>query len=675
MSADLLPERPNLDQLKRQAKELLKSWKMSPPPLGVSEPRLRDAQHAIAERYGFASWHALREHLQGATRSTPRRGLLYDDPIPNATFLTGAVTRDIARRLARDHVAGIKIDGSVPAETLKYLADVPTLTRLDFSGCGALHDEHVAFVRAMPQLVAVNLRWTSTGDGAVAALTGKSRLSRVIFGSRLTDAGVERLREFPVLVEEGDSDSMLSISGGRTLTDRALEVISELKGLAALDVHTSVFGSPHYTARGVAHLKKLPSLDSLNFHGRLATDDVLREIAAIPRLRWLHCQDIVSGDDGFIALGKTSTLETLAARFCSRITNRGFEAIARLPRLTALSLGGPHLGEDAVAPLAESRTLVDLNPILSRDGAFVHIAKIATLERLTNMYNRATTDAATRHLANHRALRDYSAFGTQITDDSLRILATIPHLHTVAIDNCAGVTDDGLRALLQAPKLQRVSALACIRVTGAWTASARPGTETRSDQGPRDYAEFYLAETLMDHPDLPASDDLTPPSGDASGNPALPPLACFVERSSFTVEGLRIAASSERAAQRVGVITREAFAVPMRIDIVVRPLTELRIVFGAHNQHFAFDDRGRFVDLAPWFLKVDAEKGTAHGEGVPIADDEWTRVTLENDARERRVFVNGELRHSWRGDYSELRSRVAVGLRRSALTMRELRIE
>jgi hypothetical protein len=48
---------------------------------------------------------------------------------------------------------------------------------------------------------------------------------------------------------------------------------------------------------------------------------------------------------------------------------------------------------------------------------------------------------------------------------------------------------------------------------------------------------------------------------------------------------------------------------------------------------------------------------------------------LENDARERRVFVNGELRHTWRGDYSELRSRVAVGLRRAALTMRELRIE
>ena len=37
----------------------------------------------------------------------------------------------------------------------------------------------------------------------------------------------------------------------------------------------SAFGSPHYTARGVAHLKGMTSLEELNFHGALATDDVL----------------------------------------------------------------------------------------------------------------------------------------------------------------------------------------------------------------------------------------------------------------------------------------------------------------------------------------------------------------------------------------------------------------
>ena len=70
-----------------------------------------------------------------------------------------------------------------------------------------------------------------------------------------------------------------------------------------LDQHMSVFGSPHYTARGVTHFRGMASLEALNFNGQLATDAVLREMANIPRLRHLHCQDIVSADEGFIALG------------------------------------------------------------------------------------------------------------------------------------------------------------------------------------------------------------------------------------------------------------------------------------------------------------------------------------------------------------------------------------
>ena len=56
MSARSLPPRPHLDQLKRQAKELL----LGRPELG----RLRDAQRAVAAEYGFASWDALRRHVE-----------------------------------------------------------------------------------------------------------------------------------------------------------------------------------------------------------------------------------------------------------------------------------------------------------------------------------------------------------------------------------------------------------------------------------------------------------------------------------------------------------------------------------------------------------------------------------------------------------------------------------
>ena len=64
MPVQSLPPRPHLDQLKRQAKELLRRQ----PEIG----RLRDAQRAIAEGYGFTSWDALRRHVASIVGVTGR---------------------------------------------------------------------------------------------------------------------------------------------------------------------------------------------------------------------------------------------------------------------------------------------------------------------------------------------------------------------------------------------------------------------------------------------------------------------------------------------------------------------------------------------------------------------------------------------------------------------------
>ncbi len=58
MAAKQLPPRPNLDQLKRQAKELLQAGKAV---------ALHEAQTVIAREYGFASWNKLRDHVEAVT--------------------------------------------------------------------------------------------------------------------------------------------------------------------------------------------------------------------------------------------------------------------------------------------------------------------------------------------------------------------------------------------------------------------------------------------------------------------------------------------------------------------------------------------------------------------------------------------------------------------------------
>lgn len=54
-----LPPHPNLEHLKKQAKDLLHELQQRDPAL-----KLSDAQHAIAREYGFASWPKLKAHVE-----------------------------------------------------------------------------------------------------------------------------------------------------------------------------------------------------------------------------------------------------------------------------------------------------------------------------------------------------------------------------------------------------------------------------------------------------------------------------------------------------------------------------------------------------------------------------------------------------------------------------------
>src|ERR1043166_1508739 len=76
--ASRLPSRPSLDQLRKQAKELLRAYRAGDASAlarlraakpGTSEPggqrsaALADAQFALANEYGFQSWPKLKRHV------------------------------------------------------------------------------------------------------------------------------------------------------------------------------------------------------------------------------------------------------------------------------------------------------------------------------------------------------------------------------------------------------------------------------------------------------------------------------------------------------------------------------------------------------------------------------------------------------------------------------------
>src|SRR5262245_31729764 len=57
-----LPENPNLDWLRKQAKRRLETLRETQP-----TAKLADAQFELAKQYGFASWRALKAHVDSLT--------------------------------------------------------------------------------------------------------------------------------------------------------------------------------------------------------------------------------------------------------------------------------------------------------------------------------------------------------------------------------------------------------------------------------------------------------------------------------------------------------------------------------------------------------------------------------------------------------------------------------
>src|SRR5712691_4292232 len=78
MDARELPPRPNLEQYKKQAKDLVKAHKSGDPEairrIKKYHPRSRfalaDAQFVIAREYGFESWPKFAKHVEALTRDS-----------------------------------------------------------------------------------------------------------------------------------------------------------------------------------------------------------------------------------------------------------------------------------------------------------------------------------------------------------------------------------------------------------------------------------------------------------------------------------------------------------------------------------------------------------------------------------------------------------------------------
>jgi hypothetical protein len=367
---------------------------------------------------------------------------------------------------------------------LAVLRQLGRLKRFSMCWPQRITDTGIINLAFCDQLESVDLLGTPTGDGAIRALAGKPHLCRLKTGSRVTDAGISLLHQFPAFKTWQGGElryALMSPDAGPThllldgpFTDHGLESLAGLDGLFGLSLFWHTSGA---TAAGLEVLGRLPNLGFLGCDGRLCDDQAMRQIAGIPRLRMLMAQGAVAGDDGFGTLSRSRTLEYLWGRECPNLGSRGFMAMTAMPALRGLAVSCRQVDDAALSTLQHFPALRELMPMDVPDEGFRHVGRCARLERLWCMYCRDTGDAATGHLVGLSGLKTYYAGRTRITDWSLEILARLQSLEVIELREIAGITNAGMALLAGLPRLRDVSVSGSPGVTREGVQSFQPGVQ------------------------------------------------------------------------------------------------------------------------------------------------------------------------------------------------------
>ncbi len=396
-------------------------------------------------------------------------GQMIDDVLERVSRLPGITTlrlggskhltdAGVAHLARATHLREIDLGGCpITDRSLEILSRLPGLEAVGLSRT-AVTDAGVALLADSERLRRVDLAWTRTGDRAIRALANKAGLTHLRSGDHVTDDGLRALHDYPAFKSWTDGEIVLGLTSydaqpnmlflRGSFTDRGLAALVGLDGLFGLNVDDSHLA---ITPAGLAPLVALPHLGFLAVD---ATDEAMPHIAAMPRLRFLLCQDTSAGDDGFQALSRSRSIEYIWGRRCHNLRSRGFTALADIPTLRSLSVSCKNVDAAGLSALPSFPALRELMPMGVPDDGYRFVGRCERLESLVLMYCGDTGDVATSLITSLSNLKKYFASYTHATDRTLRSLSEIPSLESVDLAGIPGVTTEGLASLTTLPRLR-----------------------------------------------------------------------------------------------------------------------------------------------------------------------------------------------------------------------------
>ncbi len=234
-----------------------------------------------------------------------------------------------------------------------------------------------------------------------------------------------------------------------SVVDDDLRLIANLPKLTTLSLARDAHPS-RLTDEGLAHLKKLPELKTLDLSHSQITNGGLQNLRRFPKLFRVSLSDTQVSDDGLRHLAGLSELFELYL-YRTKVTGTGFRHLTNCTKLEQLDLQGSPLSDDGFlsAPqLPRLRVLrVDTTPLTNR--GLQRVARYReSLEEFWAVRMRNVTEDGWKVLSELRQLKKLvlAENGASVTDGVVARIAVLPKLEELYIPDSV-VTDAGLRHL------------------------------------------------------------------------------------------------------------------------------------------------------------------------------------------------------------------------------------
>jgi hypothetical protein len=416
-----LPVRPSLEQLRKQAKDLLRDFKAGDAAAAKrvhrhkpheTDPSLADVQFALAQEYGFASWPKLVHHVEAA--NSPEPG--HFDPRTAANGLS-----------ARPPF--YKVDWNA-----KRLEPRQPLTEQDWDTIiGVMREHSITSLDAGGQMTDTVLERMSHLEQITCLHLGGSK--------QLTDDGLLHLARMPQLVELDLSDHP-----GGCLTDRGLQVLDHLPALRRFQM----CWQRGISDAGIANLASCDHLERVDLLGSPTGDGALSALCGKRYLRHFKTGRLVT-DAGLLLLHDFPVFKTW----------QGGE-----PRFDLMSFGNADpnfLMVDGPFSDAGLASLVGLDGLFGL-GLFWHVSGLTAdgltpLAKLPNLgalgcEGKLCNDTAMRHIAAIPRLRMLMAQGTVASDNGFAALSQSPTIEYIWGRECPNLRARGFEALANMPTLK-----------------------------------------------------------------------------------------------------------------------------------------------------------------------------------------------------------------------------